>query len=79
MMKKSRFIMVVIIAVFANVSVADGNGDDQQRWRSLRMKVDSTTSFFQQRLLLVNPASKRGAELFHNYHNLILIGGKYIT
>ena len=64
-MKKAAVILLLFLT--AATHFARVNGDDSIRWYRLRQKADSTVCFLQSRLLLVNPASPVGSELFHDY------------
>ena len=67
--------MVLLMAI--SVAARAGAGIDerlaQPQWQGLRVKADSLINFFQDRLLLVDPRSERGATLFHDYFDCVRV------
>ena len=67
--------MVLLMAI--SVAARAGAGIDERLaqpwWQGLRVKADSLINFFQDRLLLVDPRTERGATLFHDYFDCVRV------
>lgn len=73
---KRLLIIIVVLLVGSAAAHAGASADPrlgQLPWLGLRLKADSLVNFFQDRLLLVDPQSERGAALFHDYFDCVRV------
>ena len=71
--KRLFFVLLMAISVAARAGAGIDERLAQPQWQGLRVKADSLVNFFQDRLLLVDPRSERGATLFHDYFECVRV------
>lgn len=72
-MKRLFLVLLMVTSVAALAGASTDQRLGQLRWQRLRVKADSLVNFFQDRLLLVDPRSERGAALFHDYFDCVRV------
>lgn len=66
-----KYFLFLFLTFFSLSCCSQTANSDVQKWYKLKMRVDSTVNLYQKRLLLVNPASMKGSEFYHDYFKCI--------